>query len=295
VGTWKSWWSSGLGRGRESRRGDGVRVGVAAILAGLALMSLAPTAGAPADRPAVAAHRGGARLWPENSLTAFRGAIALGVDLVELDVHQTRDGEVVVVHDPTLERTTTGHGTVRDVTWAELATVTLRGTAEERLPRLEEVLALLQPSPVGLLLEIKTGPGGERYPGIEERVLALLQATGLTERTRVMAFEWVTLERLRALSPSVRLTGLVAQRGADRLGGIGSVAPRLRALGVNDLGIERTLLTPAAVRAAHDAGLSIGVWTVNDPEELRRALVAGVDYVTTDQPDMALRLRGTPP
>jgi len=265
------------------------------LLAGLSLMSLTPPAAAGAVRLAIAAHRGGARLWPENSLTAFRGALGLGVDLVELDVHQTRDGEVVVVHDPTLERTTTGRGAVRDLTWAELSPVTIRGTAAERLPRLVEVLALLQPTPVGLLLEIKTGPGGERYPGIEERVLALVQAARLAERTTVMAFDWTILERLRALSPSVRLTGLLSHRGAERAGGVGAVAPRLRALGANDLGIERTLLTPEAVRVAHDAGLSIGVWTVNEPEELRQALAAGVDYVTTDQPDLALRLRGARP
>jgi glycerophosphoryl diester phosphodiesterase len=254
-----------------------------------------PAAPAGASRPAIAAHRGGARLWPENSLTAFRGALGLGVELVELDVHQTRNGEVVVIHDPTLERTTTGRGAIRDFTWAELAPVVIRGTAGERLPRLAEVLGLLQPSSVGLLLEIKTGPAGDRYPGIEERVLALVEAAGLAERTTVMAFDWAILERLRVLSTSVRLTGLLAHWGAERLGGIGSVAPRLRALGVNDLGIEWTLLTPEAVRAAHDAGLSIGVWTVNEPAELRRALAAGVDYVTTDQPDVALRLRGTGP
>ena len=110
-----------------------------------------------------------------------------------------------------------------------------------------------------------------------------------------MAFDWTILERLRAVSPSVRLTGLLAHRGAERIGGVGAVAPRLRAQGVNDLGIERTLLTPEAVRAARDAGLSIGVWTVNEPEELRAALAAGLDYVTTDQPDLALRLRGARP
>lgn len=258
-------------------------------------MSLGPSAEAGRSGPAIAAHRGGARLWPENSLTAFRGALGLGVDLVELDVHQTRDGEVVVIHDPTLERTTTGRGAVRDLTWAELAPVALRRTADERLPRLAEVLALLRPSSVGLLLEIKTGAGGDRYPGIEERVLALVEAAGLAGRTTVMAFDWAVLERLRALSASVRLTGLLTQGGAARAGGIEAVAPRLRALGVNDLGIERTLLTPEAVRAAHEAGLSIGVWTVNEPEELRRALAAGVDYVTTDQPDVALRLRSARP
>ena len=248
-----------------------------------------------ADRPAIAAHRGGARLWPENSLTAFRGALGLGVDLVELDVHQTRDGEVVVVHDPTLERTTTGRGAVRDLTWAELSPVTIRGTTGERLPRLAEVLALLRPTPVGLLLEIKTASGGDRYPGIEERVLALVEAAGLVDRTTVMAFDWTILVRLRALSPAVRLTALLSHREAERAGGVGAVAPRLRIQSVNDLGVERTLLTSGAVRAAHDAGLSIGVWTVNEADELRRMLAAGVEYVTTDQPDLALRLRGARP
>jgi glycerophosphoryl diester phosphodiesterase len=258
-------------------------------------MGLGTQAEADAGRPAIAAHRGGARLWPENSFTAFRGALELGVDLVELDVHQTRDGEIVVVHDPTLERTTTGQGPVRDRTWAELAPVVVRGTADERLPRLAEVLTLLKPSKVGLLLEIKTGPAGERYPGIEEQVLALVDGKGLAARTTVMAFDWAILERLRALSPSVRLTGLLSQRGAERVGGVAAVAPRLRALGANDLGIERTLLTPEAVRTARGAGLSIGVWTVNEPDDLRRALGAGVDYVTTDQPDVALRLRAARP
>jgi glycerophosphoryl diester phosphodiesterase len=255
----------------------------------------APPGADGAGRPAIAAHRGGASLWPENSLTAFRGALGLGVDLVELDVHQTRDGEVVVLHDPTLERTTTGRGAVRDRTWTELATVSVRGTADEPLPRLAEVLALIGPAPVGLLLEIKTGPSGERYPGIEERVLALVRAAGLIDRTTVMAFDWAILERLRTLSAPIRLTGLLSRREADQLGGVGSAAVRVRALGADDLGIEQTLLTPEAVRAAHDAGLSIGVWTVNEPEELRQALAAGVDYVTTDRPDLALRLRGARP
>ena len=247
-----------------------------------------------AGRPAICAHRGGASLWPENSLTAFRGALGLGVDLVECDVHQTRDGEVLVVHDPTLERTTTGRGAVRDVAWAELAAVTVRGTSGEPVPRLAEVLALIRPAPVGLLLEIKSGPADARYPGIEERVLTLLRAAGVADRTTVMAFDWAILERLRALAAPVRLTGLLAKEEAERLGGIGPAAARVRGLGADDLGIERTLLTPAAVRAARDAGLTIGVWTVNDSEDLRRALAAGVDYVTTDRPDLALRLRGLP-
>jgi glycerophosphoryl diester phosphodiesterase len=290
---WKSWWSTSRGRAREP--GGARRARALVRLAGLALVSVLPLTAAGADRPAIAAHRGGARLWPENSLTAFRGALGLGVDLVELDVHQTRDGEVVVLHDPTLERTTTGQGPIRDLLWADVARAVVRGTADERVPRLGDVLALLRPTPVGLLLEIKNGPAGARYPGLEERVLALVDAVGLADRTRIMAFDWRVLERLRALSSTARLTGLLSQRGADRAGGVEAAVPRLRALGANDLGMERTLLTPAVVRAAHDAGLSIGVWTVNEPDELARALAAGVDYVTTDQPDLALRLRAGRP
>jgi glycerophosphoryl diester phosphodiesterase len=253
-------------------------------------MGTAPPPGA--GRPAICAHRGGAALWPENSLTAFRGALALGVDLVECDVHQTRDGEVLVVHDPTLERTTTGRGAVRDLAWAELATVTVRGTSAERVPRLAELLALIGSTRVGLLLEIKNDPDNARYAGIEERVLALLGAAGVADRTTVMAFDWAVLERLRALAAPVRLTGLLGHRQAERLGGVAAAAARVGALGGDDLGIERTLLAPAAVRAARDAGLTIGVWTVNDPADVHRALDAGVDYVTTDRPDLALRLRG---
>lgn len=257
---------------------------LARLLAALAVPLLV-TAAAGAARPQVAAHRGGALLWPENSLTAFRGALALGVDLLELDVHLTKDGEVVVIHDPTLDRTTTGRGAVRDHTAAELAAL--------GVPRLRDVLELLRGSRAGLLLEIKAGLQGGRYPGIEARVLGLLAETGLHGRTAVMAFEWDTLERLRALSPTVRLTGLLSQRDAERLGGVRVAAERLQALGANDLGIERTLLAPDAVAVARAAGLTIGVWTVNEPGELRAALASGVDYVTTDRPDLALQLRET--
>ena len=178
----------------------------------------------PAGRPAIAAHRGGASLWPENSLTAFRGALGLGMELVELDVHQTRDGEVIVLHDATLERTTTGRGAVCTLAWSELAAVTVRGTHGEGIPRLAEVLQLLRPTPVGLLLEIKNGADERRYPGIEERVLALVEAAAVGARTRIMAFDWAILERLRALAARVRLTGLLSRDDAARLGGVAPAA-----------------------------------------------------------------------
>ena len=248
-------------------------------------------AGAGPAAPRVAAHRGGALLWPENSLAAFRGALSLDVDLVELDVHLSRDGEVMVVHDPTLERTTTGQGLVVAHTLAELQALRIKGPGDQRLPRLADVLDLVKPTRAGVLLEIKTDASRAPYPGIEERVVAQVKAAGLERRTTVMAFEWGTLERIHRLAPDLRLTGLLSRRMAEGLGGVGPAAARVAALPAHDLGIEKTLLSPEAVQAARTAGLTIGVWTVNDEAELGRALASGVDYVTSDRPDLALRLR----
>ena len=277
---------------RRCRPGPAPAVVAVLVLLAAGGRLIVTATGVTGTAPRIAAHRGGAGLWPENSLTAFRGALGLGVDLVELDVHQSGDGEVVVIHDPTLDRTTAGRGPVSRRTVGELAAAFLRGGAGEGVPRLRDVLDLLRPTTTGLLLEIKVDAAGARYPGIEAKVLALLQGTGLLTRTSVMAFEWESLERLRALSPTVRLTGLLGARGARHLGGPAGAVRRLVALGASDLGIERTLLTPEAVTVAHGAGLTVGVWTVNEPAELERALAAGVDYVTTDRPDLALAIRG---
>ncbi len=294
----RSW--SRLDRRREATgRSRGCRWAGGQLLAALglaAMMEAVPPPSSPTEPgtprfPKIAAHRGGARLWVENSLTAFRGALRLGADLLELDVHLSKDGEVMVIHDPTLDRTTAGHGAVANHTAAELAAIPLRGATDAGVPRLREVLDLVRPTRAGLLLEIKVGVGGARYAGIEAKVLAALEEAGLTARTTVMAFEWDTLERLRALSPTARLTGLLGQVGAVRRGGVGRAITRLAALGVNDLGIERSLLSADVGAAARGAALTIGVWTVNDDDELRRAIRSGVDYVTSDRPDLALALR----
>jgi glycerophosphoryl diester phosphodiesterase len=120
----------------------------------------------------IAAHRGGAALWPENSLLAFQSAIALGCDLLELDVHLTRDRNVAVIHDATLERTTNGAGPVSSLTAAELGRLRLRGPGKELtgepVPMLDDVLALAAgaPTAVGLLVEVKESATGASYEGL---------------------------------------------------------------------------------------------------------------------------------
>jgi glycerophosphoryl diester phosphodiesterase len=264
----------------------------------LALVAAVAGVGLGAERrPLVAAHRGGALLWPENSLRAFREALALGVDLVETDVHLTADGEVVIIHDPTLDRTTTGQGPVRDARRADLAALRLRGRdgrpTEEPIPTLRQLLALLGPTRAGLLLEIKVGPDRRRYPGIEEAVLARLAEAGLAPRTRVMAFEPETLARLRELDPALPTVWLVSRRTLEAAGrSAAEVVESAAGAGFRHLGIEHRLLDAPVMAAARAAGVTVGAWTVNEEADIRRVAALGADVVITDRPDLALSIVG---
>lgn len=253
-------------------------------------VALAAWAGAPATR--IAAHRGGAGLWPENSLLAFRSALALGVDALELDLHLTADGEVVVLHDPTLERTSTGRGAVRDARLVDLASVRLKtpeGTATaERLPTLAQVLDLVAQSSSELLPEIKVDAHGQRYDGIEEKVLALIRARGLLARTTIQAFQGDTIRRLRELEPTARTMFLVGRGAVERVRARPAEAVRrARELGATDLGMNHRLIDADVVAAARAAGIRLSAWTVNDETDIRRMIDLGVDLVMSDRPDLA--------
>ncbi|HEX4994383.1 MAG TPA: glycerophosphodiester phosphodiesterase family protein [Methylomirabilota bacterium] len=244
--------------------------------------------------PLLAAHRGGALLWAENSLLAFRSALALGADFLELDVHLTRDGEVVVIHDATLDRTTTGTGPVRDRTLAELGALRLkdRGGAvlEERIPTLDQVVALAAAGKRQMLLEIKTDERGRRYPEIEEKVFAVLDRHRFTPFTVVMAFEGDTWRRLRKLRPDARVAALYSARMLPA--GAAAELEALRQAGVVFVGLEQALVTAEVAKQARLAGLTLGVWTVNERDAIARFIDQGVGVVITDRPDLARELLG---
>jgi glycerophosphoryl diester phosphodiesterase len=245
--------------------------------------------------PLFAAHRGGALLWPENSLLAFRNALALGVDYLELDVHLSRDGEVMVIHDPTLDRTTTGTGPVRAQTLAELGALRLkdRGGAvvEERIPTLDQVVALAKAGKRQILLEIKTDERRQRYPGIEEKVFAVLDRHRFTPFTVVMAFEGATWRRARQVRPDARVAALYSARALPGPAVVPELAV-LRAAGVVFVGLEQALVTAEVATQARLAGLTLGVWTVNEREAIARFIDQGVGVVITDRPDLAKELLG---
>ena len=245
--------------------------------------------------PLYAAHRGGALLWPENSMLAFRNALAMGADFLELDVHLSRDGEVVVIHDPTLDRTTTGTGPVRDHTLAELQDLRLKdrtgALVPEPPPTLDQVVALAAAGKRQMLLEIKLDEQRRRYPGIEEKVFAVLDRHRFTPFTIVMAFEGDTWRRVRQLRPDARAGALYSPRTLPA----SRVEPELQALreaGVSFVGLHQALVGPEVPGQARLAGLTLGVWTVNERDAIERFLTAGAGVVITDRPDLAKELLG---
>jgi glycerophosphoryl diester phosphodiesterase len=256
--------------------------------------------------PHYVAHRGGAARWAENSLTAFRGALAAGAKLVELDVHLTADGEVAVIHDPTLERTTSGRGPLAACTAADLRGARLRDAAgvltADCVPTLADVLEVVAPSGAGLLVEIKTpGPAvvyerrgdhvapvpGPRYAGLERKVLDALAHAGCAGRAIVMAFNPAVVAEVRALAPEQRTALLVNAQHVEEAGVPPMTALQwARASGADSLGLHHTLCDAALVKAAHEAGLLVGVFTVNDADTMHRLESAGVDLIITDRPDL---------
>jgi glycerophosphoryl diester phosphodiesterase len=266
----------------------------------LPLVLLLLTAGATvASRPPlVAAHRGGAGLWPENSLAAFRGAVALGVDALEFDVHLTADGEAVVIHDATLERTTTGQGAVRSATLAQIKRLRLIDRSgiptTEPVPTLAEVLDLARPTTVAVLPEIKLDVARTPYPGVEERVLELLRVRGLVRRAVVQSFDDGTLRRVREREPGARTMLLVGRARGAQAAGPADIVRRAVDLGAGDLGIDHRLVDAPLIAAARAAGVRVSAWTVNAEDDLRRMRAVGVDLVMSDFPDRARRLLVNP-
>jgi glycerophosphoryl diester phosphodiesterase len=261
--------------------------------------------------PRYVVHRGGAALWPENTVLAFRNAIELGARTLELDVHGTADGDVAVIHDPTVDRTTNGTGAVGAMTVAQLRGFRIKTAGgqltDERVPTLAEVLTLAAPAGVALLVEIKTpGPavayervGGEaraipgpRYDGLEARVLARLRAAGMAERAIVMAFNPAIVAEVRRLAPEQMTALLVERRHAEgvRATSAEPVAWAAR-VGANFLGVHHSLCDASMVAAARASGTMLGVYTVNDEADVRRLADLGVDVIISDRADLVAALQ----
>ncbi len=240
----------------------------------------------------IAAHRGGAELWPENSPTAFRNAAKLAVEFIEFDVHVSRDGKLVVHHDATLDRMTDGRGAIMDLDWADIAATSIRGAGGERPPLLDEVIDIFKPTAIDLRLEIKLNAKAAPYPGIEQAVADALAAAGMLERTVVSAFSLDTLDRFRAVAtPGRGVIWLINPMTLRHIGGIQGAIRLAKAAEVPELSPRSPDVDRAMLQAANAAGLRLGAYAVNDLATIRRMLDLGVAAFTSDRPDRALAER----
>lgn len=239
----------------------------------------------------IASHRGGALLWAENSRLAFENTAKLPVEQVEFDVHPTRDGRLVVIHDETLERTTDGKGPVCEQDWADLSKLILKGSGGQRMLLLDELMEIFRPTNIVLRLEIKTGPGRVPYPAAHvAKVVAAVKAGGLLDRTVITSFQLGTIaETLRHGKP-MRSVWLVAPATQTDVG-LDAVIDATKAQGVPMLGLHGPVLDAPTVAAVRRAGLGIGGWASNTAALITKMFDLGVDVFTTDRPDLALSIR----
>ncbi|MFN2225086.1 MAG: glycerophosphodiester phosphodiesterase [Anaerolineae bacterium] len=254
------------------------------------------------QRPLVMAHQGGDGLWPSNTMYAFERAVALGVDVLEMDVHSTADDVLVVIHDGTVDRTTDGSGAVHDLTLAELQSLDAgyRWTPDEgqtwpyrgqgiRIPALEEVFTAFPGMPMNI--EIK-----QAEPTIAALLCRLIRDYDMADQVLVVSFHEEATKEFRDICPEV-VTGttqneVIVLFALSRLFLEGAYGPAAGAMQVPEYRSGLHVLAPRLVDAAHRRGLEVHAWTINDEADMRRLIDLGVDGIITDYPDRLLEVLG---
>lgn len=228
-------------------------------------------------RPLLIGHRGYPARYPENTLAAFEGAMQAGCDMIELDVTLTRDRRVVVIHDDTLDRTTTGKGPVRDHTLAEIKALDAGSWfdarfAAERVPELAEVLTLTAGRCL-LNIEIKASAFEAVFPvdAIEHQVVKLVKESGAMDRVILSSFDQRFLARIAAMGTPPPIAYISSHRADKRL------LDMLLAMKAYSWHPRFKVLTRRQVALLHAAGLKVFPWTINTREEAERLLALGVD------------------
>jgi len=232
------------------------------------------------------AHRGASAYAPENTLEAFRLAMEMGADGIELDVHLTKDGELAVIHDEALDRTTNGTGQVKDFTMAQLKELDAsNGKAAypgAKIPTLGEVYDLVRDSGMTVNVELKTD--ANFYPGIEAACLKLEREKGMTGRVIYSSFNHYTIANLRALDKDARL-GLLYMSGLYEPW---NYAKQVTAQYIHPF--YASMLLPGLAEGCLENGIGINAWTIDDPGMMELCLEKGANIIT-NVPDTAISLR----
>jgi len=239
--------------------------------------------------PLVIAHRGDSAHRPENTLASFAGALEVGATVVELDVQLTTDGHVIVLHDPTLDRTTTGRGDVRGLTLAEVRAVSAGyperfGTAYagERVPTLAEALGLLR-GRARALVEIKAeSVTDDAEGGVEAHVADEVRRAGVAGEVALISFDQRAVVRLRDIAPEVTRGRLFGTTSTDE------ILAAAREAGCELVMPHKSQLSDALAERLHAAGLRLATWVVDEPDELKRLARFGLYGVGSNRPGVLL-------
>jgi glycerophosphoryl diester phosphodiesterase len=240
-------------------------------------------------RPLVIAHRGDSAHRPENTLASFAGALEVGATIVELDVQLTADGEVVVLHDATLDRTTDGRGDVRRLSLAEVRAVSAGyptqfggAWAGERVPTLAEALGLLR-GRARVMIEVKSeSVTDELDGGVEARTTEIVRRLGMSERVAVISFDARALQHLRRLAPEMTRGQL-----------FGRTTPEEAVRAAQETGCEilmphKSQLSEAFAARAQAEDMKLATWVVDEPAELKLVARFGLYGVGSNRPGVLL-------
>lgn len=232
----------------------------------------------------IVAHRGGAGLGMENSLSCIDKGIEAGADMIEIDIHLTADNQVVVCHDRKVNRTTNGKGKIAKMTLAEIQQLHLLDSdgkpSDETMPTLEQVLELCK-GRCGLLIEIKKKKG--LYEGIEAIADSLVKQYGMQDQVVFQSFNDEVLFKLHELDPTLRLEKLLFYKNGGHVfdGTFSAYFPEKYDF-VASFNICRFFVTQRFIRKMHEAGKEVKVWTVDKPKKVP----TGVDGIITNRPDL---------
>lgn len=220
----------------------------------------------------IVAHRGFSGVYPENTLLAFQKAVELGVDFVELDVHQTNDKEIVVCHDYTIDRTTDGKGYIKEMTYEEIKKYDAgkwKGYPGEKIPLLKEVFEKFG-NKIKILIEIKECD--------VSTLIKLIKEYRMEKRVIVGSFNLEYIKEVRNLLPIIS-TALISYEVPENI-------DQLIKYGIRKLDIHFHNLNKEIVKELVSYGFVVNTWTPDTEEELKKAIDYGVQFITTDRPDM---------
>ncbi len=219
--------------------------------------------------PIVIGHRGAMAYAPENSVSSFETALNMGVQVLELDVHLSKDEEVVVIHDDTVERTTNGRGNVREMTLDELKSLKLKNG--ERIPTMSEVLDMFR-GKCTFNVELKV-------PDVTIPAYNIVTEKGLLSNVLFSSFDGPQLLELKMKDEASRIAFLCKDKKINMI----TISRSLKAESIHP---KKKLVKPDVIEKAHANGLKVNVWVVNRPSAMERFIKMGVDGIITDKPDV---------